>query len=63
MKNNEKKEGTTATVGVTESDGTKLYYEQTAENGDIYITVNAGRGSTVNIMSGKPSEPPRPPGT
>lgn len=40
---------------------TELYYEIKPEHGDVYITINASRGSTVKVMSGEPAPPPRPP--
>lgn len=40
----------------------EFYYQITAENGDINITINANRGSTVNINRGQPP-PSKPPGT
>ena len=39
----------------------ELYYKFIAQNGDIYLTINAGRGSEVKVMSGEPTPPPKPP--
>lgn len=43
---------------------TELYYEINTNGGDVYLTINAGRDSTIRVMSGQPSNPgPKPPGT
>jgi hypothetical protein len=44
-----------------EETGTHLYYEINTGGGDLYLTINAGRKSTIDVMSGEPSQPPKPP--
>lgn len=47
-------------IEVEDEEGYRKYIVK-AENGDIYVTVNAGRGSVVNVNSGQAPPPPRPP--
>ena len=42
-------------------ESTELYYEIKPVKGDVYITINAGRGSEVKVMSGQPTPPVIPP--
>lgn len=46
---------------VVEETEPEKYYEIKSETGDIYITINAGRGSVVKVNSGEAPPPPRPP--
>lgn len=39
-----------------------LYYEIETAGGDVYINIY-GRNKRINIMSGQPTNPPKPPGT
>lgn len=40
---------------------TELYYQIKPKKGDVYITINAGRGCEVKVMSGQTSTPPTKP--
>lgn len=40
---------------------TELYYEINTNGGDVYLTINAGRDSTIRVMAGQPTPPPKPP--
>lgn len=40
---------------------TELYYEINTNGGDVYLTINAGRKSKLEVMSGEAPPPPRPP--
>lgn len=53
----------TAVVEEESEASTELYYEINTNGGDVYLTINAGRDSTIRVMSGQPTPPPKPPGS